>query len=222
MLAGVALTLKENRNAQVLLMLVPLALVWILYVIVKSMVGLPSSADAELDMVFTSITGIFIAVFLMGGRINSRNRFVVFLIPPLYLLVIVISGLITKDMLPMATLMGISILSLYLAFLGTKLACAKEFSVSRFLKWKGFYLLLSFELVFFITAYFLGKIEDYPLKNMVLQSLILALTCSIISFIALLPFEMLLFVSIFWRRRFDAVFGLKTVEQMDYYELIDH
>ena len=49
-LIGVSLALKENRKAEILWILVPLTMVWLLFVLGKRMMGLPSSAHVELNM----------------------------------------------------------------------------------------------------------------------------------------------------------------------------
>ena len=214
-LIGVSLALKENRKAEILWILAPLTMVWLLFVLGKRMMGLPSSAHVELNMMFTGIIGSFIAVFLTAKRIQHRSRLFVFLIPALYLTVIFFSGVIRKDTRPMAAILVVSVLSLCAAYIGAKVACREEFFVSRFLVWKGLCLLISFITILLLVAYVWSLSRHYGFEGMVFEILVGGAICSVIYFVALLPFEVLLFVSPFWRKRFEVVFGLKISEQSD-------
>lgn len=206
--------LKENRNGAVLCMLIPLVIVWLTYIFVKHLMRLPSSADVELNMVFTGLVGGFMVVFLLVERFRRHNHFV-FLLPILFLGMILLSGSITKDTRPMAVVLGTSTLAIWGAFMGAKMSCARNFFISRFLVWEGFCLFLLLILFFTIDVYILCLGKGYSLEKMLSEVMLGGAICSIIYFVGLLPFEILLFNNDFWVKRFEAVFGITVHKETE-------
>ncbi len=208
-LAGL-FALKENRKVQILWLFVPWGLLWVLFVSIKHLMGFPSSADVELNMMFTGLVGGFITIFLLAERLRNRSLVWVFLIPLFFIGIIYFSGTITNDTIDMAVVLVVSILSLWGALALTKMNCSKRFCITRFLVWQGIYLFLFLLLLFMAVLYIWSLNKGYPSERMVPDTLIGAAICTAIYFMGLLPFEILLFVNSFWRKRFEAVFGLKT------------
>ena len=165
-------------------------------------------------MIFTGIIGSFIAVMLTGEWIQRRGRFFVFLVPILYLTVIYLSGLLTKDTWDIGIIiLAPSIIAMMISFVCAKIACSRQFYISRFLIWQSLCLLSMLTVLLTVGAYAWCLSHNLNTTRIVFEAMLCGAICSIIYVFALLPFEMLLFCNPFWRKRFEAIFGLKIPEQ---------
>ena len=66
-----------------------------------------------------------------------------------------------------------------------------------------------------VVAFIQILMSHISFTTMFLQVLMVGFIYAGILIGGLLPFEILLFVNHFWRKRFEAVFGLKTFKQVD-------
>ena len=204
--------LKENRNKSSLWIIAVVAVLWSVFVWVKHMFGIPTSSEVELNLMFTGMVGSFAAVLLLGGCLNGFKRMGILFVPVLFLGVIYLSGVITDETLDMTVFLTLSILSVYGAFLGAKVACRWAFSIRVFLLWKGICMAVLLLVILLITAYALSFTHDFPTDQIIPEVLFCTLTCTVIYYIGALPFEILMFVNPFWKKRFEAVFRLKVSE----------
>lgn len=202
--------LNENRNKQAALVLIPFGVTWLMYVLAKAAMRLPSSVHVELDMMFTVIIGSVAAFLLLSERFAGRYRLVLFFVPAAVFAVAFAGGHITRDTIDMCIILAPSVLSLMGAMLIARIACSNRFSVRRFLAWYGLGLLLLLISLLLAMAFAWSINHDYAYKRMLPEVLACGTICSIIYFCAMLPFFALLFTSGFWRERFERILVLQT------------
>jgi hypothetical protein len=165
----------------------------------------------------------FILNWLLAERIGNRNRFVTWILSLLVFVLVFCAvalnfGLdlnsmnIPVEMIQLSIIIGLTVGILFVSFPLAGFLCRKRFSAVKFSLWMAFWVLAT-TLGFFLGV---GIIEAASMSssyiNILLQVLIVGLVYGGILIVGLLPFEIVLFTNPFWRKRFEAVFGLrKTV-----------
>jgi hypothetical protein len=210
----VFVSLKENRTPQAAWILAPIALLGTIYSAVMNILQMDSGSTVQLNVMFTIMVVGFSMVWLLAERIGNRNRFVTFLLTTLiyfsFLGLTMLSGGFGKDMIAMASFAAISIQTIIFAFIIAALIPPRSFNTARFIIYIGAALFGVLLIIFSITLSILYQIQNLPANTWVADSLIVSFFSSLIYYTGLLPFLILLFSNTFWRRRFEAVFGIKT------------
>lgn len=175
--------------------------------------GMPTGSVVQFNFMFTVLVLGFSMVWLLAERIGNRNRFVTFLLAVLvylgFLMVNLLGSGFGDDTVQIACLAVISIVGLLPAFFLAGVIAGKPFNVARFLIYLPvalFMLLMVCFLVAFHMVLLIGN-DNFPFSSMVVEALTASFFASLIYYIAILPFVVLLMNSPFWRKRFDAVLG---------------
>ncbi len=177
-----------------------------------------SGGTIQLNVMFTIMVLGFSMVWLLAERIGNRNRFVTFLLATLiyfgFLGVNLLSGGFGKDMIAIASLAAISIPAIIFAFIIATLNSPKPFNTARFIIYIGAALfsslLIIFSAIMFIFYPIFYPSQNMPVKTQITVVLIGSFFSSLIYYAGLLPFLVMLFSNPFWRKRFEAVLGIKT------------
>ena len=203
-LAGL-LVLKPNRKLAVFWIAAVMLLLGGVYMLVKYLLHWPTSADGELNLMFTGLVGSFAAVLLAGA---SLKRIGLLFVPVLYLGVIALSGVVNRETLDMAIFLALSMLGFYGAYIGAGLACRRRFTIGAFLLWKAIGLMASLLVVFLVASYLFSQQLHQSFEEMLPEVLFCCVISGAIYYVGALPFEILMFVHPFWRKRFEAVFSV--------------
>ena len=99
------------------------------------------------------------------------------------------------------------IIAILFAFLIAALICPKPFDTARFVITIGVVLFCILAIIFSTIMFIIYPTPDRPMYNRIVELLIASFLSSLIYYVGLLPFLILLFSHPFWRKRFDAVFG---------------
>jgi len=70
---------KSNRNPRALLIIAPLVVVNLLYLLLKTISGMPSMVVQQYDMLFQSISISIAVMWLIAHKLGNRNHFLTFL-----------------------------------------------------------------------------------------------------------------------------------------------
>ncbi len=209
--------LKENRTAKAALLLIPIAVLGLVYSAIKKMIGIDSGGGVQLNFMFTVLVLGFSMIWLLAERIGNRNRFVTFLLAISiylgFLGVNLLGGGFGDDTVQIAGLAAISIVALLPAFFLAGVAAGTPFNRRRFLIWLPIalysLLLISFAIVMGVSS----RIDNYPLSSMVVEAIVASFFTGVVYCVSLVPFVVLLLNSPFWRKRFDAVLGVQATCQ---------
>ena len=184
------------------------------------MLQMDSGSTVQLNVIFTILVVGFSMVWLLAERIGNRNRFVTFLLAILiyfgFLGVNLLSSGFGKDMIAIVSLAAISILAIVFAFIIAiaALKSSKPFNIARFVIYIGAALFSSLLIIFSIIMFIFYPIfypsQNMPVKTQITDVLIVSFYSSLIYYVGLLPFLVMLFANPFWRKRFEAVSGIQT------------
>jgi len=206
--------LKENRTLQAAWILAPIVLLTIVYSVVMNILQMDSGGTVQLNVIFTILVLGFSMVWLFAERIGSRNRLVTFLLITLiyfsFLGVNLLSGGFGKDMIAIASLAAISIPAIIFAFIIAALNSPKSFNTARFIIYVGAALFSVLLIIFSIFMFIFHPATDLPINSRIVELLIASFFISLIYYVGLLPFLVLLLSNIFWRKRFESVLGIQT------------
>ncbi len=218
LVAGAFIVLKENRCRQALWILLPiLVFKGILYgilALLSALAGMPSEALLLFNSLADCLLVGFVVNWLLSGRIGNRNRFITWLLAWVVYAVafgtILVSLGIGTEAIQLSIVIGITVAIFMLSFVLAGFMCRKTFGPVRFCLWMGLWVYV-FTLGLFLSVALIQVASmgwEYAAMMMV-SILISGSIFAGILVVALLPFEILLFVNGFWRKRFEAVFGLK-------------
>jgi MFS family permease len=183
---------------------------------------IPSEASSMFILLIDCLLIGFILNWLLAERIGNRNRFVTWILSLLvFVLVFCTVALnfgmdlnslsIPVEMIQLSIIIGLTVGILFVSFPLAGFLCRKRFGAVKFSLWMAFWVLAT-TMGFFLGV---GIIEAASMSssyiNILLQVLIVGLVYGGILIVGLLPFEIVLFTSSFWRKRFEAIFGLKCV-----------
>ena len=206
--------LKENRNRQAAWILAPVALVATVYSAVMSMLQMDSGSTVQLNVMFTIVVVGFSMVWLLAEHIGNRNRFVTLLLAALiyfgFLGVNLLCAGFGEDMIAIAALAAISIPAIIFAFVIAALASPKPFDTARFFIYVGAALSGSLLIIFSAIVFIFYPPQSAPVSARISEVLIASLFSSLIYYAGLLPFLVMLFANPFWRKRLEAVLGIRT------------
>lgn len=173
---------------------------------------------SEITVLFAAIINCllvgFVLNWLLAQRIGNRNRFVTWLLSWLiFLLVYAVTlvGLGTGlEAFQISIFIALTVGILLVSFALAGLMCRKKFGPVRFSIWTAVWILLTTTLFFVGIAILQGMMtSSYTFVELLLEILMTVFIYGAILIVAILPFEIVLFANRFWRKRFDAVFGLK-------------
>ena len=212
LLAFVAL--KENRTRQAAWILVSIALLGMIYSAMMNILQMTSGSAVQLNIMFSMMVLGFSMIWLLAERIGNRNRFVTFLFAALiyfgFLGVNLLSVGFGEDIISITLLAVISIPAILFAFIIAALTCSRPFNTARFIITLGVALFSVLLIIFSMIMFVFSPMPDIPLKNQIIELLMVSFFSSLIYYTGLLPFLILLFSNSFWRKRFEAVMGIQT------------
>ncbi|MBN2132724.1 MAG: hypothetical protein JW741_24705 [Sedimentisphaerales bacterium] len=206
--------LKENRTLQAAWILVPIALLAVVYGAVIRILPMDSGGVVQLDVMFTIMVVGFSMVWLLAERIGHRNRFVTFLLATLvyfgFLGVTLLSAGFGKSIIAIVALAAVSIPAILLAFVIASPHCTKPFGAARFILTIGVALFVVLLVIFSVIMLLFYRAPGRPMRDLMNELLIGCLFGSLIYYGVLLPFLILLLAHPFWRKRLEAVLGIQT------------
>jgi hypothetical protein len=205
---------KENRCVKALWILLPVALFRLLWAGLAALMNIPSEVGTLFVSLIDCLLIGFVLNWLLAERIGNRNRFVTWLLALLlfalaYGVMLVNLGVGTEA-LQLSIFIGLTVGILLVSFALAGFMCRKKFGPVRFSLWMAFGVLLTTTGFFMVVAFIQVMVGHQSIMMILLQVLMVSLIYAGILIGGLLPFEILLFVNGFWRKRFEAVFRLKT------------
>lgn len=213
LLAAAFLFFKENRCTQAMWILLPVVLLRLLWVGFAVLASIPS----EISTLFVSMIDClligFVLNWLLAERIGNRNRFVTWLLAWLIFalafgMILINLGLGTEA-IQVSIFIGLTVGILMLSFALAGFMCRKKFGPVRLSLWAALWTVLLTNSFFLMVAVIQAAMFGMSFSGVMLQVLMVGFIYSGILIAGLLPFEILLFANAFWRKRFEAVFGLK-------------
>ena len=206
--------LKENRTPKAAWILVPVVLLATVFSAVMNILKMTSGSTVQFNVIFTIMVLGFSLIWLLAERIGNRNRFVTFLLATLiyygFLGVNLLSNGFSKHIILIVALAAVSIPAIILAFVFAALYFKNSFNTARYIIYIGaalFGVSLTIFAIIFSIFYptFISEINRW-----IVELLTVSFFSSLIYYVGLLPFLILLFSNIFWRKRFEAVLGIQT------------
>ena len=215
-----AITLpKTNRDGRILLILVPLAIVNLLYVAMKRLSGMPPAAALQFDTFFQSLAVGVAVLWLLAPRLASLSGFVRFLmslgiVAGVALLGALSIGLNASEQTMVMSLFLVLVEAvLLLAIVAAARLCHWRYRPGRFMLWLGLceatantLAMLAFVLIG--TTVTLSRPPNIwtAIPQIVLVGLIFGLCLYVLT----LPFMILGFANPFFRDRMRACLNLNT------------
>ena len=216
-LALAILLVRDNREARVLLILVPIIFVRLLWSLFIPILGIPSSVQVVFG-VFIDATVIGLAVlWLLAYKLGNRNRVVSFLLALIVLLAVSAIAVVSYQAWSLGVtlrVMAVQVLQLVIMLLGFVLAswcCRKRYGPKRFMLWLALWTIVISLVWMFIFFLILVRPSVDELSKQIPEVLGGSSIFAIIIFILNLPFMILAFVCRFYRERFYAYFHLKSM-----------
>ncbi len=213
LLAAAFIFFKENRCAKAMWMLLPVVLFRLLWAGFAALASVPSEASTLFVSIIDCLLIGFVLNWLLAERIGNRNRFVTWLLA--WLLFALAFGVTLINLgfgmeaIQLSIFIGLTVGILLLSLALAGFICRKKFGPVRFSVWTGVWILIFTGIFFTVVMLIQYAMYDMPFTGMFLEVMMVSLIYSGILIAGLLPFEILLFANAFWRKRFEAVFGLK-------------
>lgn len=213
LIAGAFVLLKENRCAQALWILLPIVLFRLLWAALAALMHIPSEASSLFIALIDCLLIGFTLNWLLADHIGNRNRLITWLLA-LALFALVYGATLVSlgfgmEAIQISIFIGLTVGILLVSFALAGFMCRKKFGPVRFSLWTAFWVLLTTTGFFVVVAFIQVMVGHQSILEILLQVLMVSLIYAGILIAGLLPFEILLFVNGFWRKRFEAVFGLK-------------
>jgi hypothetical protein len=215
---------KPNRNAQALLVLVPLLVVNVAWSFLRRVIGFPSSSVAALDGIIISLTVGLAVLWLLSHWLGNRNRFLVALLALVIIGLVGIAGAVSypsqeSSLQTVASLLvaGLSALILVLGFVLAGWWCRKRYSSWRFALWLGVWTTVAGVGVFLVLlagmlmVWCISGVSPDDLHTVVGIVLLTGLIFGGCTYVVVLPFMILAIWSRFFRQRFYACLRLKSM-----------
>ena len=210
---------KENRKLQALWILLPVILFRLLWAALSALMGIPSEASTMFIALVDCLLIGFVLNWLLAERIGNRNRFITWFLAGLIFGLAFGATLVNlgfgKEAIQISIFIGLTVGILLVSFVLAGFMCRKKFGPMRFSIWMAVWVLFLTNGFFMVVAFIQILMSHISFTTMFLQVLMVGFIYAGILIGGLLPFEILLFVNHFWRKRFEAVFGLKTFKQVD-------
>jgi len=205
---------RENQKAQALWILLPIIIFRLLWAGFAAAVDIPSEANVMFLSLIDCLLIGFTLNWLLGERIGNRNRFVTWLLAWLIFIVtfavILINVGFGRDAIQLSIIIGLTIGILMVSFPLAAFICRKKFGPVRFSLWMAVWILLAAISFFMVVGIIEALTVNYSMMVILLQIFMASLIFAGILIAGLLPFEILWFKNAFWKKRFEAVFGIKT------------
>lgn len=215
-LVGLLVGLRENRHWQALWIVLPLIGFRLLWAGLARLMDAPSEAVTLFAILIDCLLIGFAANWLLAERIGNRNRFVT------WLLAWAIFGAVFGVALAsfgvriylgqMVIILGVTAAVVMVSFVLAGFACRRKFGPVRFSLWMALWVLLTTVTMILSVILIPVVMSGISVTDMLAQVAVVSLVYAGIVIGGLLPFEVLLFVNRFWRRRFEAVFRLGRKE----------
>ncbi len=206
------IVLKENRTAQAVWILAPVAGLGVVYWAATMVIKPTSGSMVQTNTLFTAMTVGFSLVWLLGERIGNRNPFVAFLLAALvsfgFLGVNLFSRGFGKDVTAISVLAATMILPMLLALGVAAFLSSKRFRKVRFAVWTGVCLFGSQWII--VSTVTLLFNSNRPIAGQIAEVSFASLVISLLCCVCLLPFLILLWTNRFWRRRFECVTRIRV------------
>jgi hypothetical protein len=208
---------KANRHRQAWLILIPLALVLLVWHMPTVLLGMSDGSAEILGCLIVSFAMAWAAVWLLGHRLGSRRRTTTFfLILAVMLAVGVLSIFCLGDMddpsMPLvayATYLGFAVVCFLVAMMLSSRFCRKRFSPRRFglwlLVWLGALCVGLALLVYLVANTMARQPVGGFLEGLIVIPMMAAILAGIV-YLVNLPFLILSLKNPFYRRRLEAMF----------------
>jgi hypothetical protein len=212
--------IKDNRNPQALLILVPLLILNLLWLAFKKVMVF-GSADIEMfGMVFNSLVVGITVLWLFAHKLGNRNRFVTFLRALALMAVLGLVGAISYCGLTFSQQTGGEViilamlaLAMLLGFVLAGWQCRNRYSGLRFVLYLALWTVavcLASTLVFYPIVFIIQQVP-VPISTVLLVALIVGLAFGAFLYVIVFPFMILVLNSSFFRERFYACLRLKSM-----------
>ncbi len=219
-LIAVFIFIKDNRNPQALLILVPLLIVNLLWLVFKKAMGF-RSADAEMfGMVFNSLVVSITVLWLFAHKLGNRNRFLTFLWAFALMAVLGLVGAISfygltfsQQTVGALILLAMSALVILLGFVMAGWQCRNRYSSLRFMLYLAFWTVavcLASMLVVFLTVSIIQQ-TTFSISTLLIMVPIVSLIFGACLYVIVFPYMILALRSAFFRERFYACLRLKSM-----------
>jgi len=220
-LLGAIVLVKANRNPHALLIIIPLLVLYLLWLGFVTLLNFPSIARVQYDPLVASYTAGISVLWLLAHKLGNRNRLVTLLLALLIMIVVGFAGLasynmnvFSDDIIMLFTFLIILSLAVLVGFVLAALLCRKHYNSLRFILWLAFWTvinsvtaMLTFMVIMFIIR---GRLPS-NWTSMLLQVLIVGLVIGIFLYVINLSFMILVLSSPFFRERFYACLRLKSM-----------
>jgi hypothetical protein len=213
---------KANRNPHALLIIIPLLVLYLLWLGFVRLLNFSSIARVQYDPLVASYTVGIAVLWLLAHKLGNRNRFVTFLLALLIMIVVgfvalasyIVSASYYEIMLFLTFFTIILALAVLVAFVLAALLCRKHYNSLRFILWLAFWIvinstaaMLTFRIFMFVVR---GRLPS-NLTDVMLQVLFAGLVIGLLLFVINLSFMILALNSSFYRERFFACLRLKSM-----------
>lgn len=221
---------KSNRDRRVLLILIPLAIVYFLWFLLKWATYMPSSESYQFGAVFNSIAVGLTVLWLISYKLQDFNGFIRFFLAFGLMIFISFLGIITyfpqfseQTYIFLMFCVFVSVAMLLSVSIATKL-CKRQYRPVVFMLWLAVSMIVCF--IFSIYSFIgVGMIilRSGPSNIMetIVQVLLIALFMGFIAYIFNLPYFILGFVNPFFRERFCLLLRIKAVSKGENGDNID-
>jgi hypothetical protein len=205
---------RENRKPQALWIVVPVVLLRLLWAGFAAMMKVPSESAVLFVALVDCLLIAFVLNWLLAERIGNRNRLVTWFLSVLVfaaaLGVTLINIGLGTEAIQISLFIGLTVGILMLSFPLAVFLCRKKFGPVRFSLWMAVWVLLTTSAFFCVFVMIQSALSGFSLMQVLPQVVMVTLIYAGILIVGLLPFEILWFNNSFWRKRFEAVFGIQT------------
>jgi len=219
-LIGAIVLVKANRNPQALLILMPLLIVNLLWLGFVKLLHFPSSARVQFDPLFASYTIGVAVLWLLAHKLGNRNRFVTFLLALIIMIVIDFVGIASYGMgafsgetMLFTAFLAVLSFAVLVGFVLAARQCRNRYSGLRFVLYLALWTVavcLASTLVFYPIVFIIQQVP-VPISTVLLVALIAGLAFGAFLYVIVFPFMILALRSSFFRERFYACLGLKSM-----------
>ncbi len=211
---------KSNRNHRALLIIAPLAVVNLLYLLLKTISGMPSSVAQQYDMLFHSISISIAVMWLIAHRLGNSNHSLTFLRALVVMAVICLVGEISyfglnfsQETFQTLTMSIMSALVILLGFVLAGRRCRIRYSSLRFMLYLAFWTIVVCLVSMFVVFLAVSIIQqmNVSISSVLIMIPIVSLILGACLYVIVFPFMILAFYSPFFRKRFYACLRLKSM-----------
>ena len=221
-LIGAIVLPKANRDRRILLILVPLAIVNLLWLALKKVSGMPSATESQFDTVFHSMAVGIAVLWLVEDYFDSFGGFVRFLMFFGTLVAVACLGILSystelsnEAALFLALLVFFSITVIGAATAAGKL-CKGQYRPLRFMLWLALWTIVASVFTtygFFVVGNLImssGSSVPYNLEALLMVTFV-GLAFGLCLYVLNLPFMILGFTNPFFRKRFNTCLRLQLM-----------